>query len=294
MKRIGFILKPQSRESREILAQLVPWLRREGHSPVVAAEDGVADEGVVIVPRDQLGKEIDLAVVLGGDGTMLGANAQVADEGVPVLGINLGRLGFLTGFDPANAEAALADAIAGRLRTSERMRLVVMYRPANGETVRRTALNDAVIHQGSMARIIEIETLVDGDLVSVYRADGLIICTPTGSTAHNLAAGGPIMMPGHAAIALTPICAHSLTTRPLVVPEKSMVTVKTSPYTSGAVLTVDGQWAHSLMPGDRADITAAERPLVLFDSRQHYFDVLREKLHWDARITKPSSPPTND
>ena len=292
MKRVGFILKPESTESREILADLIPWLRREGHAPVVCDEDGVAEKGVVVVPRSQLGKEIDVAVVLGGDGTMLGASSLVADEGVPILGINLGRLGFLTGFDPAEAREALSDALTGKLRTSERMRLDVTYRPKNGEPVHRTALNDAVVHQGSMARIIEIETLVDGDLVSVYHADGLIVCTPTGSTAYNMAAGGPIIMPGHMAMVLTPICAHSLTSRPLVVLEKSTVTIIPGAHAQGALLTVDGQWARSLLAGDQVDITAASQPMIMFDSHKHYFDVLREKLHWDARpIQRGAAPP---
>ncbi len=287
MKRIGFVLKPNNAESKEILGQLIPWLRDHGHTPVVADEDGVSGEGVVIVPRSELGNQIDIAVTLGGDGTILGASALVADQGVPVLGINLGRLGFLAGFDPGEARQALADAIAGKLRTSERMRLSVVYQPSTGEPVIRTALNDAVVHQGSMARILEIETLIDGELISVYRADGLVVCTPTGSTAHNLAAGGPIIMPGHAAMALAPICAHSLTSRPLVVPETSTLTITPSDHTRGAVLTVDGQWAHSLLPGERVDITAADTPLVLFDSHKRYFDVLREKLHWDAPTVKP-------
>ncbi|MCG8425106.1 MAG: NAD(+)/NADH kinase [Proteobacteria bacterium] len=290
MKRIGFILKPGSAESREILAELVPWLRGEGHLPVVADEDGVAEEGVMIVPREQIGTEIDLAVVLGGDGTILGANALIADRAVPILGINLGRLGFLTGFDPTEAQQALSDALAGKLGASERMRLALTYRPSGGDMVQRTALNDAVVHQGSMARLIEIETTIGDDLISVYRADGLVVCTPTGSTAHNLAAGGPILMPGQKAMAITPICAHSLTSRPLVVPAAATVSIKPTGHTRGAVLTVDGQWGHSLQPGDRIDITAAERPLLLFDSDKRYFDVLREKLHWDARPARFSEP----
>jgi NAD+ kinase len=217
VKRIGFILKPGPAEgpseSIKLLGELVPWLRQEGHIAVVTDEDLIAMDGVVVVPRDQLGKGLDLAVVLGGDGTILGASALVADEGVPVLGINLGRLGFLAPFDPAEAQDALAQALAGKLATSERMRLSVTYHPVDGEPVSRMGLNDAVIHQGSMARLVELEAQVDGEVVSVYRADGLIVCTPTGSTAHNLAAGGPIIMPGHEAMAITPICAHSLTIR---------------------------------------------------------------------------------
>lgn len=276
-------------ESTRVLAELVPWLRQQGHLPVVADEDRIAMEGAVIVPRDQMGKDLDFAVVLGGDGTMLGASALVADHGVPVLGINLGRLGFLAAFDPDEAKQALADAMAGKLATGLRMRLDVTFVPQDSEPVTRTALNDAVIHQGSMARLVELEAFLDGELVSAYRADGLIVCTPTGSTAYNLAAGGPIIMPGHAAMAITPICAHSLTSRPLVVPESSTISVTLGGESRGVVLTVDGQWARSLMPGDRVEIKVAPQPLIVFESEKRYFDILREKLHWDARTSRPGS-----
>ncbi len=283
LKRIGFILKPENIESHQLLAELVPWVRQRGHQVVVSDEDRVAVEGVVIVPRARLGSEIDLAVVLGGDGTMLGASAQVSDNSVPVLGINLGRLGFLTPFDPAQAHDALEAAIAGELTTSERMRLAVTYRATDHPPVTRVGLNDVVIHQGSMARLIELETRLDGELVARYRADGLIVATPTGSTAYNLAAGGPIIEPGQAALTLTPICAHSLTSRPLVVAGESTLTVTLDGDSFGVVLTVDGQWAHSFLPGDVLEIAAAEKSLVVFNSEKRYFDILREKLHWGAR-----------
>lgn len=299
MKRVGFIVKPDwadgASDSIRLLASLVPWLLDQGHEIAVADDDRIALDGVVIVPRSELGKGLDLCVVLGGDGTMLGAASLVADEGVPVLGINQGRLGFLTPFDPENAREALADALAGRLTASERMRLQVTYTPRDGDPVVRTALNDAVILQGSMARMVELEARLDDEVISVYRADGLIVSTPTGSTAHNLAAGGPIIMPGQKSIAITPICAHSLTSRPLVVPGDRRVRLSLASESRGMVLTVDGQWAHSLMTGDVVEICAAVRPLIVYQSSKRYFDILREKLHWDARPSlnrqgRPRSP----
>jgi NAD+ kinase len=282
VKRVGFILKPD-KSSAKVLPELARWVLELGHLPVIAAEDRVFVDGGVIVPREHIGKEIDIAVALGGDGTMLAASTLVADEGVPVLGINLGRLGFLTPFDLEQAEAALAAAVAGDLGTSERMRLAVTYTPSGEAPVTRMGLNDAVIHQGSMARLIEVEVRLDGELVSYYRADGLIVATPTGSTAYNLAAGGPIIQTGLRAMVLTPICPHSLTNRPLVVPGSSSVTMTLHNDSLGVVLTVDGQWAHSFLPSDHIEIAAAERPLVVFDSEKRYFDILREKLHWGAR-----------
>jgi NAD+ kinase len=286
MSRVGFILKPDKSEAGAILEDLVPWLRGQGHVVVVTSEDQIAPDGVEIVPEDDLAAHIDLAVVLGGDGTMLRASTLVGATATPVLGINLGRLGFLTPFDPDEARRALTDAIAGELPISERMRLVVTFQrrsSESGEAMTRTALNDAVVHQGAMARLIELKTWVDNDFVSAYRADGIIIATPTGSTAYNLAAGGPILVPSQRSIALTPICAHSLTNRPLVVGAASTVRMQLGGDSRGVVLTVDGQWAHSFLPGDVVEITAAPQPLRLFDSGKPYFDIMREKLHWGAR-----------
>jgi NAD+ kinase len=285
VSRVGFILKPDKSESGALLEQLVPWLRAEGHVPVVTTEDQVAPVGAEILPENDLADTIDLCVVLGGDGTMLRAARLVADRGRPVLGINLGQLGFLTGFAPADARSAVSRALAGGLPTSERMRLQVTFRRPGNEPVVRTALNDAVIHQGAMARLVELDAFVDGQFVASYRADGLIVATPTGSTAYNMAAGGPILIPGQAAMALTPICAHSLTNRPLVVPAKAVIRVQLGPDLrgGGVVLTVDGQWAHSFNPGDIAELTEAPAPLRIFAGTKGYFDVMREKLNWGLR-----------
>lgn len=283
MKRVGFILKPDKSEAGVLLDQLVPWLRARGDRPVVTTEDQVAPEGAEIVPEDQLAASIDLCVVLGGDGTMLRAGRLVADQGLPVLGINLGQLGFLTGFRPEEAESALERALAGKLTATQRMRIAVTYRRDGAPPVVRTALNDAVIHQGAMARLVELDAYIDDDFVSAYRADGLIVATPTGSTAYNMAAGGPILVPGQAAMTLTPICAHSLTNRPLVVPSTAKIRIELGAESRGVVLTVDGQWGHSFLPGDSIEVTAAAAPLTLYSSGKGYFDVMREKLHWGLR-----------
>lgn len=281
--RVGFILKPDKTEAGVLLEELVPWLRNQGHVPVVPTEDQIAPAGAEIVPEDQLGEVIDLAVVLGGDGTMLRASRLVADQGKPVLGVNLGQLGFLAGFSPADAKPALAAAVAGKLPLAERMRLQVTFTRQGADPVVRFALNDAVLHQGAMARLIEVDAYCDGQSIAAYRADGLIIATPTGSTAYNMAAGGPIVVPGQATMTLTPICAHSLTNRPLVIGASSVIRLKLSAEARGVILTVDGQWAHSFLPGDTVEMTAAARPLVLFASERSFFDVMRDKLHWGVR-----------
>jgi NAD+ kinase len=285
VSRVGFILKPDKSEAGALLESLVPWLRAEGHAPVVTTEDQVAPAGADVVPEEELAAAVDLCVVLGGDGTMLRAARLVADARRPVLGINLGQLGFLTGFAPEEARVTISRAIAGDLPVSERMRLAVSFLRPGAAPVLRSALNDAVIHQGAMARLVELDAYVDGQFVAAYRADGLIVATPTGSTAYNMAAGGPIVIPGQAAMALTPICAHSLTNRPLVVPAKAVIKVLLGAQSSlrGVVLTIDGQWAHSFSPGDTVEITEAATPLRVFTAAKSYFDIMREKLNWGLR-----------
>ena len=281
--RVGFILKPDKTEAGALLEGLVPWLRTQGHVSVVTAEDQINPAGAEVVPEADLGDSVDLAVALGGDGTMLRAARVVADRGRPVLGVNLGQLGFLAGFSPAEAQAALAAALAGTLPTTERMRLAVTFTRAGAEPITKHALNDAVLHQGAMARLVEIDAFVDGEFVASYRADGLIVATPTGSTAYNMAAGGPIVVPGQAAMALTPICAHALTNRPLVIAAGATIRLQLGADVRGVLITVDAQWGHSFLAGVIVEVTSAAKPLVMFVSQQSFFDVMRDKLHWGAR-----------
>jgi NAD+ kinase len=296
--RVGFILKPDKSEAGALLDDLAAWLHAAGHVAVVTAEDQVAPAHAEIVPEADLGRSVDLAVSLGGDGTMLRTARLVSDQGRPVLGINLGQLGFLAGFAPEEAKPALEAALAGKLARTRRMRLAVSMTPgpdrsgpvgrgATGpEAVTRFALNDAVLHQGAMARLVEIDAYVDGEFVASYRADGLIVATPTGSTAYNMAAGGPIVVPQQAAMMLTPICAHALTNRPLIVGGDATIRLELGADVRGVMLTVDAQWGISFLPGDTVEITAAAAPLVLFRSEQTFFDVMRDKLHWGARSDK--------
>jgi NAD+ kinase len=287
--RVGFILKPDKTEAGVLLEELVPWLVDQGHVPVVTTEDQINPAGSEVVPELELGASVDLAVALGGDGTMLRAARLVSDHGRPVLGVNLGQLGFLAGFAPAEAKVGLSAALAGKLPQTKRMRLAVTFKRAGGEAVVRYALNDAVLHQGAMARLVEIDAFVDDEFVASYRADGLIVATPTGSTAYNMAAGGPIVVPsGHgglglAAMMLTPICAHALTNRPLVIGASATIRLQLGADVRGVLLTVDAQWGHSFLAGDVVEITAAKSPLVMYAGDKSFFDVMRDKLHWGAR-----------
>ncbi len=282
MTRVGFVLKPNAPQADELLDKLTRWLVAKGHRVVVMERDGPASN-TQMASASRFHQAVDIVIVLGGDGAMLHASHFVADSGVPILGINLGRLGFLTPFDPDQAESAIEQALAGQLPLEERMRFTATYNSATGESSTRSALNDIVIHQGAMARLVQIDAKLDNNLIDAYLADGLIIATPTGSTAYNLAAGGPVVMPGRAAIAITPICAHALTNRPLIVPANRTLSLTLGDDSRGVVLTIDGQWAHSFDQGDVLTISASPHPLKVFGSEKGYFDILREKLHWGAR-----------
>jgi NAD+ kinase len=286
-RHIGIVLRREKAAAGALAADLAPWLASQGHHVYCGEEVADLVPGARPVAEATLGQHIDLLVVLGGDGTLLYGTHLVADAGVPVLGVNLGRLGFLAPFDPADARSAVARAIAGELPIEERMRLrVVLTRgpehAAGPGVVERFALNDAVISQGAMARLVELETTLDGGRITNYLADGLIICTPTGSTAYNLAAGGPILPPWQGAFVITPICPHTLTNRPLVVPSRSTIGVGLVGESRGVMLTVDGQWAHPFLPGDRVEISKATYGLKLFRGERNYFEILRQKLKWGA------------
>ncbi|MGE0869150.1 MAG: NAD(+)/NADH kinase [Kofleriaceae bacterium] len=286
MARVGFILKPDKSEAGVLFEQLVPWLGEHGHVPVVTTEDQITTAGIEVVPEAELGDAVDLAVALGGDGTMLRAARIVADQGRPVLGINFGGLGFLAGFVPRDAQRALSAALDGTLRKVSRMRLAVSFIRNGQPPIVQYALNDAVLHQGAMARLVDIEASVDDAFVAAYRADGLIVATPTGSTAYNMAAGGPIVVSGQhglAAMVLTPICAHALTNRPLVLDASAKIRLKLGADVRGVLITVDSQWGHSFLYGDVVEVTEAEAPLIMFANDQSFFDVMRDKLHWGAR-----------
>lgn len=290
MKRVGFVLKREKPEAEHIARELVPFLMERGLTVAFGPQQerlAATLPGVAVVTDEDMGAAVDLLIVLGGDGTLLHAASLLADGAgaVPILGINLGTLGFIVPFAPADARVAVERALAGELALEDRMRLLVRHH--HEDTVsERLALNDAVIAQGSLARLIELAASLDGQRIALYRADGLIVCTPTGSTGYNLAAGGPILSPGQSSVAVTPICPHTLTHRPLVVPSSSHITVDLPGRPDGAsgiMLTVDGQRTSPLVSGDRVVISAAAAPLRIYRSDKPYFEILREKLSWGWR-----------
>jgi NAD+ kinase len=279
--RFGFLLKQNKPEAPSVAAELAEVLRHRGCEVVVTTDDVASLTGAHGVASGALGKAIDVLVVLGGDGTFLLGASLVADHGVPLLGINLGSLGFMTHYSLAAAREALEAACEGRLPIDERMRLEVTVRPASGVLETRSALNEAVI-QRTVARLLDLTAELDGEVITTYKADGLILSTPTGSTAYSLAAGGPILTPDLEAIVLTPICPHTLTNRPVVMRADARVAV-TNVSAHPVTLTVDGIWSRDLLPGESIEVRKTEKPLRIFRPQSGFFAVLRQKLAWGER-----------
>jgi NAD+ kinase len=281
--RFGFIVRDGRPEASGLAVDLAELLRARGSQAIFVEDYGPGTPtGHVGMPGDRIGAHVDVMVALGGDGTFLYGAGLVADCDVPLLGLNLGSLGFLTPYALGEAQAALIDAVEGRLPVEERMRLLVTLHAKDKASESQTALNEAVINQGEAARLIELLAATNGDTISIYKADGLILCTPTGSTAYNLSAAGPILSPDLEAIVLTPICPHTLSHRPLVVHADKGVTITNASGYHG-VLTVDGRWSREVGPGDTVEVRKARRNLRVFRPRHSFFKILRQKLSWGER-----------
>jgi NAD+ kinase len=279
---VGLCVKPASAQAGEAAHTLARHLAERGVS-VFADLEAARFVGAPGRSRDVLAEKVDLLVVLGGDGTLLAVAREIGAAEVPILGVNLGELGFLAEVAPEEQLELLAHVLRGEFETVARMRLEVRAKRRGAEIARALALNDLVIKGSDLARMIDLEARTDGTRVGVYHGDGLIVSTPTGSTAYNLSAGGPILMPGARVFVRTPICPHTLTHRPLVLPETSRLEIEVRPRDGGAQLTVDGQVGARLESGDRVEVEVSSHPAQFvvspFRSR---FDVLRTKLGWGA------------
>lgn len=289
--RVGLVAKTGLDAAAGVLAELAGWLEAREVRAVfetdTAALAGLPpDRGTV--PRDELPAECDLIVVLGGDGTLIGMADRIAQSGVdvPIVGVNFGSLGFLTEITLPELYPSLEAVLDGTAQIDERMMLRSRTLRDGAVYADRLALNDVVITKGALSRIIDLSVAIGDRPVMRVRADGLIIASPTGSTAYNLAAGGPILHPAVDALLLTPIAPHMLTNRPVVIPASSEVRVR--PAMNGSneevFVTIDGQSGHALQSDDEICITRADRPLRLVRaSTRTYFDVLRQKLKWSER-----------
>jgi NAD+ kinase len=281
-RKIGIISRPRRSNLSEVVPPLLCWLEERGVHVTYDHETA----GSVTGPskghsREQVASTSELLLVLGGDGTLLAAARVAAAKGIPILPINMGSLGFLTSFMLEELYPALEDILAGRLTISERVMLQVELHRAGKIIDKQSVLNDVVVNKGALARMIELELSIDNTFVCRYRADGLIVASPTGSTAYSLSAGGPIVHPAVESFIITPICPHTLSDRPVVVRDTSIIDVKLSAGTESVFLTLDGQKGIPLQATDRIGISRAAQLLKLIQTpKKSYFDILRNKLKW--------------
>lgn len=285
IRTVGIISKPRKEELCAIVPALTAWLN-ERQLEVLYDEETAKCIGAPAqaVSRAELGRRADLAVVLGGDGTLLAAARALGDHDIPVLAINLGGLGFLTSFPREELYPALDLVLAGNYRISERVLLDATLERGGSAVARHRALNDVVVNKAAMARILDLDLYFDGSYACSYKADGIIFSTPTGSTAYSLSAGGPIVHSQVGAFVVTPICPHALSNRPLVVPDQTKIELVVASGQEDAFLTVDGQVGVELRDADRVSVTKSRNKLKLIrPSDKVYFEILRAKLKWGAR-----------
>jgi len=283
MRTVGVVVKRGRAQAVELARELVAWLNRRNLTSIVEAEDATLI-GAQHASKTDIINRADLIVVLGGDGTLLSVARLMNARAVPILGVNLGGLGFLTAVTTDELMPMMERILAGTFEVEERMMLDVALRRSDAIVAQRQVLNEAVITKGALARIIDLDTSVNGEEVCVYKADGLIVTTPTGSTAYSLSAGGPIVFPSVGVMVLSPICPHTLTNRPMVLPDGAVVRIKVRSPDEDVVLTLDGQEGVKLQSEDLVDIRKGANSVALIRSAARtYFDVLRSKLRWGER-----------
>jgi NAD+ kinase len=286
MNRIGIIAKKNKPEAVAIARHLVEWLQPKKIQVYIEEEIGKLLSPTLWKPiqREAIPTDMEMIVVLGGDGTLLSVARQVWNKNIPILGVNLGGLGFLTEITLDELYPVLERVLRDDFEINERDVL-------NAEVIRRgeriaefIVLNDAVINKGALARIIDLETTINGEYLSTFRSDGLIISTPTGSTAYNLSAGGPIVFPSLHTIIITPICPHTLTIRPIIIPDHVRIRALLKSRNEEVTLTLDGQQGFALEFEDVVEVRKAEGRILLIKSPyRRYFELLREKLKWGER-----------
>ncbi len=284
LKKIGIYAKKNHPDAGQIASDICARFKLEQIE--VLLEDSLAEQiGQVNGYADEEIPELaDLIIVLGGDGTLISVARLVGERNVPIVGVNLGRLGFLTEITRNELPAMLERLIADDYQVSDRMMLDAFIHRGDKVVGKFTVLNDVVINKGALARIIDMETCVDGRHLTSYKADGLIISTPTGSTGYNLAAGGPIIYPDINSLLITPICPHMLTNRPIMVWSRSVIEIMVNFEDDVVFFTADGQVGHKLIPGDRVEVRRSEsRTRLVTSPSKDYFEILRTKLNWGQR-----------
>jgi NAD+ kinase len=283
-KSVAIISKPAKPELAQILPALFDWFASHGYKVLIDKETSSYANGPQVVARPELGsRSLDFAVVLGGDGTLLSTTRAVAKAGIPILGVNLGTLGFLTEVPLAELYEALEEVDQKRATVEARSLLQCDLFRAGKSAMSYAALNDVIVNKSALARLNDYDLFIDKAFVTEYKADGLIISTPTGSTAYSMAAGGPILMPSVDAFVITPVSPHSLTHRPLVVRDSVEIEIVVKTGDEEAYLSVDGQVGMPVRDGDRVVCRKAEYKVQLMRIRRAFFEVLRTKLKWGQR-----------
>jgi NAD+ kinase len=281
IKCVGVVIKPNHKEAWATAGDLAAWLRKRNINLIGKTHGETEERGIKTVEAEEFQAQSDLIVVLGGDGTMISTARLTGNRERLVLGINYGSLGYLTDFRIEEMFPALEMILAGEYEIDRRVMLDVEHFRADEKLAEGRVLNDVVVNKSALARIIEIEVNLNRLYVNSFRADGLIVATPTGSTAYNLSAGGPILYPSMNAVVLTPICPFTLTNRPIVVPDEDEIEIRLKNDVEGVVLTLDGQVGFPISAKDKVLIRKSATTFNLVQPpNRNYFDVLRNKLKW--------------
>ncbi len=283
-KKIGVFCKPKAPSATDILGRLIPWLRKQNYHIFLDTGTAAIINETSSYEKREISQQADLLIVLGGDGTLLSVAQAAHPYNIPILAVNLGSLGFLAEISIDELYPTLENILAGKFEIENRMLLnACIWR--NGEKVEdHNVLNDVVINKGAVARVINLQVLVNGQYMTSYRADGLIIATPTGSTAYSLSAGGPIIHPSMHTLVLSPICPFTLTNRSILIPDQSIIQVKLAAEYDDVRVTLDGQEGYDMRAGDILKIKKTKTSLQLIRGpNKNYYQILRDKLHWGSQ-----------
>ena len=283
-KKIGVFCKPKAPSATDILGRLIPWLRKQDYHIFLDTGTAAIINESSSYEKREISQQADLLIVLGGDGTLLSVARAAHPHNIPILAVNLGSLGFLAEISIDELYPTLENILAGKFEIENRMLLnACIWR--NGEKVEdHNVLNDVVINKGAVARVINLQVLVNGQYMTSYRADGLIIATPTGSTAYSLSAGGPIIHPSMHTLVLSPICPFTLTNRSILIPDQSIIQVKLTAEYDDVRITLDGQEGYDMRAGDILEIKKTKTTLQLIRGpNKNYYQILRDKLHWGSQ-----------
>ena len=282
IRKVGIISKWGRSEPQEILKRLLPWLSERGVvSYCDSTYSGLAEFGPKRCIVEEMPSEVDMGIVLGGDGTMLWAARLFSASEIPLLGVNLGGMGYITEVASSDLITVMEQVLGGNYTLEKRIMLSVEHKRDDESLTKLQALNDVIVNKGTRATIIELEVLVDNVFITRYRADGLIVCTPTGSTAYSLSAGGPILYPTLNALLLTPICPHTLTNRPIVLPGDARVDIRLLSVSDDVILTHDGIVSGNIASGDIISVRrSSQTTSLIMPSGHDHFQAMKTKLRW--------------